>query len=62
VEFVFNLYPFSETLYLPCAYLGQTDRNGDLTYIVQKATLVTCAPYGIVITPEISRLLGIIDA
>ena len=62
MEFVFNLYPFSETLYLPSAYLVQTDRNGDLTYIVQKATLVTCAPYGIVITPEISRLLGIIDA
>lgn len=61
MQLVFNLYPFSETLYLPAAYLAQTDRDGHLTYFVQRATPATCAPYQVEITPEIARLLNIID-
>ena len=61
MQFVFNLYPFSENLYLPNAWIVQTGRGDELTYIAQKATPATCAPYGLEITPEIQQLLKIIE-
>jgi non-specific serine/threonine protein kinase len=61
MQLVFNLYSFSETLYLPIAYLVQTDNNGNLTYLAQRATHSTCAPYNLEITPALDQLLGIID-
>lgn len=62
MQIVFNLYPFSDTLYLPTAYLVQTDHKGLLTYFAQKASVATCAPYGIEITPALKKLLDTADA
>jgi non-specific serine/threonine protein kinase len=58
---VFNLYPFSEHLFLPNANIVQTDERGQLLHVMQKATPMTLAPYGLKVTPVLERLLGIID-
>lgn len=61
MQFVFNLYPFNESLYLPAAWIVHTGRDGDLTYPAQRATPATCAPYDMEITPPIQQLLKLID-
>lgn len=61
-QVVFNLYPFSASLFLPTANIVDADRNGVLTHFVQRATPATMAPYGIEMTPVLERLLGIVDA
>jgi superfamily II DNA or RNA helicase len=58
MQLIFNLFPAHENLYLPVAYLAQTDRDGTLTYLTQRATPATCAPYGIELTPPLSQLLA----
>lgn len=56
MQVVFNLYPVNETLYLPSANLVQTDKSGQLTHLVQKATPATIGSYGIELTPVLKRL------
>jgi non-specific serine/threonine protein kinase len=58
---VFNLYPFSEHLFLPNANIVQVDEQGQLLHVMQKATPVTLTPYGLKVTPVLERLFGIID-
>ncbi|MBK8923223.1 MAG: DEAD/DEAH box helicase [Saprospirales bacterium] len=60
-QVVFNLYPFSETLYLPAANVVQTDASGQLTHLVQKATPATIGAYGLTLTPALERLFDLID-
>ena len=60
-QVVFNLYPFTETLFLPSANIVQTDRGGQLTHMVQKAIPTTIAPYGIEMSPVLERLFGLIE-
>jgi hypothetical protein len=55
-QVVFNLYPFTETLYLPSANVVQTDKSGQLTHLVQKATPATIGSYGIELSPALERL------
>jgi non-specific serine/threonine protein kinase len=62
VRVVFNLYPFSDTLYLPSANIVQADRDGQLLHLLQKATPATLSPYGLSPTPAEERLLGIVEA
>ncbi len=61
MRIVFNLFPFSEHLYLPVAYLVQHDQDGTLTYMTQRAIPATLAPYGIEVTPDLQRLLELAD-
>ncbi len=61
MRIAFNLYPFSEHLYLPVAYLVQHDNDGTLTYMTQRAMPATCAPYGIEVTPELQQLFDLAD-
>lgn len=58
---VFNLYSFNDLLFLPSAYLVETDANGKLGYMQQRATQATIAPHGHPLTPELARLLSTID-
>jgi hypothetical protein len=58
---VFNLYPVTETLFLPAANIVDSDADGALTYIVQKAIPATLPSYGIELTPQLQRLLQAID-
>jgi non-specific serine/threonine protein kinase len=60
-QVVFNLYPFSEHLYLPSANIVQQDKGGQLTHLVQKATPATVTSYGLELSPLESRLLVIIE-
>ncbi|TNE61070.1 MAG: ATP-dependent helicase [Bacteroidetes bacterium] len=61
MRIVFNLYPFSETLYLPSANLVRTDPGGQLTHLVQRATPDTIGGYGLETTPVLQRLFALID-
>jgi hypothetical protein len=58
---VFNLYPFSENLYLPSANIVQVDPTGQLTHLMQKATPATIGTYGIIATPVLAGLFDIIE-
>ncbi len=60
-QVVFNLYPFSEHLYLPSANIVQLDKSGQLAHLVQKATPATVVSYGLELSPVESRLIGIAD-
>ena len=60
-QVVFNLYPFSENLYLPSANIVQEDKGGQLTHLVQKATTATVVSYGLELTALQQRLLGMIE-
>ncbi len=62
MRIVFNLYPVTETLYLPSANLVQVDATGQLTHLVQKATPLTIAAYDIKLTPVLQRLFDWVDA
>ena len=61
MQIVFSLYPYSDYLFLPAAWLVQTDKEGSLTYLSQRATEATCQPYQIEITPAIARLFQTIE-
>jgi non-specific serine/threonine protein kinase len=61
-QIVFNLYPFSETLYLPSAYIVEADESGQLKYLVQRATVAIAASYQLGTNSVVSRLLGIVEA
>ncbi|MEQ1744573.1 MAG: SNF2-related protein [Saprospiraceae bacterium] len=58
---VFNLYPFSENLYLPSANLVQEDSGGHLTYLMHKATPTTIGSFGIDLTPVFATLFASIE-
>ncbi|MCB0529300.1 MAG: ATP-dependent helicase, partial [Saprospiraceae bacterium] len=60
-QVVFNLYPFSETLYLPSANIVRSDESGELTYVVQRATAATMPPYSLEMTPLLRQLLDIVE-
>ena len=60
-QIVFNLYPFSESLYLPSVNIVRVDDKGLLTHFVQRATLATIPSYHIEITPVLTRLLGLVE-
>jgi SNF2-related domain/Helicase conserved C-terminal domain len=61
-QIVFNLYPCSETLYLPSANIVQADSGGQLLHVLQKATPATIVPYGFALTPDLQKLFDAIDA
>ncbi|MCK6691821.1 MAG: SNF2-related protein, partial [Thermoanaerobaculia bacterium] len=61
-QIVFNLYPVTETLYLPSANVVQTDKSGQLTHLVQKATPSTIGAYGIEMTPVLKQLFDRVEA
>lgn len=58
---VFNLYPFSENLYLPSANIVQVDTGGQLTHLLQKASPATIGAYGIELTPVLAALFEAIE-
>jgi len=58
---VFNLYPFSENLYLPSANIVAVDKGGQLTHLLQKATPATIGAYGIERTPVLDTLFEAIE-
>ncbi|MBK9336709.1 MAG: DEAD/DEAH box helicase [Lewinellaceae bacterium] len=58
---VFNLYPFSENLYLPTANIVQVDKGGELTHLIQKAAPATIGAYGIELTPVLQGLFEAIE-
>ncbi len=60
-QVVFNLYPFSEHLYLPSANIVQHDKGGQLAHLVQKATPATVVSYGLELSPLESRLIGMAE-
>ncbi len=60
-QVVFNLYPFSESLYLPSVFLVQTGAGGELTYALQRATPATLAPQGIELSPLLGQLFDLVD-
>ncbi|MBU6342996.1 MAG: DEAD/DEAH box helicase [Bacteroidetes bacterium] len=60
-QVVFNLYPFSENLYLPSANIVQEDKNGALSHVMQKAIPATLATYSIALTPLLKRLFDQIE-
>lgn len=60
-QVVFNLYPFSETLYLPSANIIQADKSGLLTHLVQKATPATIGAYGIEMTPVLEQMFSRVE-
>ena len=57
---VFNLYPFSETLFLPNANIVAVDKTGQYTHLLQKATKATVNHYDITISAAENELLAII--
>lgn len=59
-QIVCNLYPFQEGLYLPSAYIVQTDRDGTFTHIVQKALPNTLDAHQIPLNPDLQRLFDLI--
>jgi hypothetical protein len=56
IQVVFNLQHYNDLLYLPAALLVETDAQGRLGYMQQRATAATIVPYGIEMTPELSAL------
>ncbi len=60
-QIVFNLYPVSDTLYLPSANVVQVDRSGQLTHLVQKAAPATIGSYGLELSPVLERLFAAIE-
>lgn len=60
-QVVFNLYPFTEQLYLPSANIVQQDKGGQLAHLVQKATPATVVSYGLELSPLESRLIGMAE-
>lgn len=60
-QIVFNLYPFSEHLYLPAANIVQQDKSGQLAHLVQKATPATVVSYGLELSPLESRLISMAE-
>lgn len=61
-QVVFNLYPFSENLYLPSANIVQEDKDGSLSHIMQKALPATLTTYSIALSPVLKQLFQIIEA
>jgi len=61
MRIVFNLYPFSENLYLPSANIVQVDTGGQLTHLLQKASPATIGSYGIELTPVLAALFEAIE-
>jgi hypothetical protein len=59
-QIVFDLYPFQEGLYLPAANIVQTDPEGQLTHIAQKALPSTISAYGIALSPDLQHLFDLI--
>ncbi len=60
-QIVFNLSPFNDTLFLPSAFIVETDAQGNLGYPLQRATLATIGPQGHALSPALSRLFETID-
>ena len=46
-EIVYDIYPFTDKLYLPVAYVVSTDRDGYLAHIRQRALPSTIKSFGI---------------
>jgi len=62
VSVVFNLYPFSDDLFLPNAYIVSVESSGIPTHIVQKATRDTIASYDIPLAEPLSALFPLLEA
>ncbi|MEZ4924843.1 MAG: SNF2-related protein [Saprospiraceae bacterium] len=60
-QIVFNLYQFTDNLYLPSAHIVDQTTNGQLGYPLQRATLATIVPHGHDASPPILRLFSLID-
>lgn len=61
IQVVFNLQHYNDLLYLPAALLVETDAQGRLGYMQQRATAATIVPYGIEMTPELSDMFDLIE-
>ncbi|MEO6038210.1 MAG: ATP-dependent helicase, partial [Saprospiraceae bacterium] len=61
-QLVFNLYSFSGAGYLPSANVIQTDRDGTLLHLLQKALPTTIGAYGWTLSPVQERLLATVAA
>ncbi|MEZ4918665.1 MAG: SNF2-related protein [Saprospiraceae bacterium] len=61
VLLVYNLYPFSDFIYLPSANIISLDTSGQLAHVLQKATPATLLPYGIEPTELEQSLLDLIE-
>jgi superfamily II DNA or RNA helicase len=60
-QVVFNLYPFTENLYLPTANIVQADKQDVLSHLMQKATPATLTPYSIALTPMLQQMFDLIE-
>ncbi len=60
-QIVFNLSPFNDTLFLPSAFIVETDAQGKLGYPLQRATLATIGPQGHALSPALSRLFDLLE-
>ncbi len=58
-EVLYNLYAFSEGLYLPNAYIVAVDEAGLLTYVQQKALENTIGAFGLRMNAQRERLFAI---
>jgi superfamily II DNA or RNA helicase len=58
---VYDLYPYSDKLYLPTAYIVSTDREGYLAHIKQRALPDTIANFGLESNSDQDRLFEIIE-
>jgi non-specific serine/threonine protein kinase len=58
---VFDLFPFTPTLWLPGAWLMRADADGQPAHILQKATVATVAPFGLSLSEPQRRMLAIIE-
>jgi SNF2 family DNA or RNA helicase len=59
-EIVYDIYPFTDKLYLPVAYVVSTDRDGYLAHIRQRALPGTIKSFGIENNPIHNRLFDIV--
>ena len=60
-ELVYNLYPITEGLYLPEAYIIHIDRQGEPAHVKQRAFAHTIEGFGLELTPLRKRLFDIIE-
>ncbi|HFA51297.1 MAG TPA: DEAD/DEAH box helicase [Bacteroidetes bacterium] len=60
---VFNIHRYLPGgWYLPDAWIVKTGKGGQLTFVVQRATLNTIGSYGHELTPVLTRLFSLIEA
>ncbi len=60
-ELVYNLYPITEGLYLPEAYIIHIDKQGELAHVQQRAFAHTIEGFDLELTPLRKDLFKLID-